>query len=325
MIKNKKVLIIGFGSIGSKIFTILKKNKKIDIGILRTKQKVKKKIKAKFFFSIKDAQNYNPEYIFICTTANLHSIYFEKFKNLNAKIFIEKPLLFKENQIKIFKKYRKDLMVGYFLRYHYPIKYLKKYIERNQSSIRAINFEVGYDLKKWRPYRELSDTASAKKKYGGGALLELSHEIDLAVWMLGYPDEIFCQKQKLSKLKIDVDDFTNIILNYTKKKKCISINLDLLQTKYSRSIKIISNNQIVFYDYLKGKIEIFNKNKSKIINFKKYNLSKAYVHQINYFLQKFDNKKKKIKYFSNLTSSIQLSKLIFKLIQSDKLKRKIKI
>lgn len=326
MKKKKRVLIIGFGSIGNKIFKILTNYKKIEIeiGILRIKQKTEKNIKAKFFFNIKDAIKYNPDYIFICTTANLHGIYFKKLKNLNAKIFIEKPLTNRDNEIKVFKNYPKDLMIGYFLRFHEPIRYLKKYIANKQSSIRAINFEVGYDLRKWRPKREIISTATAQKKYGGGALFELSHEIDLAVWMLGYPDEVFCQKQKLSKLKIDVDDFTNIILNYKKKNQCITINMDLLQSKYSRNIKIIFDNEIIFYNFLSGKIEIFKKDKSKIINLNS-NLSKAYSNQINYFLQKFNNKNDKMKYFSNKESSIKLSELIFKLIKSDKIKKRIKI
>ena len=46
---------------------------------------------------------------------------------------------------------------------------------------------VGHDLKKWRPDINYKDSVSAKKSLGGGALRELSHEIDLATHLFGTP------------------------------------------------------------------------------------------------------------------------------------------
>ena len=55
---KKKILIVGFGRIGKKLFKILPKNKYF-ISILRTKKNIKEKIKYKMFFSLKEARNYN--------------------------------------------------------------------------------------------------------------------------------------------------------------------------------------------------------------------------------------------------------------------------
>ena len=86
---KKKVLVVGYGSISKKLVKLLNKRKNLDIAILRTKIKKKEKEKLNFLFKISEAVKFNPKYIFICCSANLHAYYFKKFKNLNANIFIE--------------------------------------------------------------------------------------------------------------------------------------------------------------------------------------------------------------------------------------------
>ena len=321
---KKKILIIGFGNISRKLLKFLNKNINNEIAVLRTSKKYPEKVKCKFFFNELDALRFNPSYIFICSTTNLHSYYFKKFQHLKANIFIEKPLLFKKNQIKYFQKYKYSAQVGYFLRFHSAIIYLKNFIKKNISRVRAAHLEVGYDVRKWRPKRHLNTTSSINKSLGGGALLELSHEIDIATWLFGYPTEIFCEKLKLSNIKnSNVDDFTKIILTNKKKKTSILISLDLLQSKYTRNIKIIFDNMVINYDYVKNQLLLHRNYKTRKIIFK-HDLNDAYEKQINFFMSKFKRKDKKnlIKY-ADIISSVKLSKLLFKLSDSNKQKKKI--
>ena len=57
---------------------------------------------------------------------------------------------------------------------------------------------------------------SANKKLGGGVLLELSHEIDYATWLLGIHFTL-CSSRKLSNLDLDVEDYANLIFEYRDK------------------------------------------------------------------------------------------------------------
>ena len=52
-----------------------------------------------------------------------------------------------------------------------------------------------------------------KKVLGGGCILTQIHEIDYAIWLLGKPQTLFAVGDNLSKLKIDVEDSTQILLN----------------------------------------------------------------------------------------------------------------
>lgn len=318
---QKKILIIGYGSIGRKLFQVLPK-KKYNIFILRTKKKAEKKTNKQIFPKIKDAIDFQPNYIFICSSANLHYYYFKKFKHISAKIFIEKPLTIKKNELKLFKKYKLNFLTGYFLRFHPPLIYLRKIIRNKINKIKNVNFEVGFDIKKWRPSRKLYSTVSVNKKLGGGALFELSHEIDLATWMLGFPDEIFCDQQKLTNLRDNIDDSTKIIMNYNLKKISSLISLDFIQSSYCRKIKIILENEVINYDFRKNYITRSKNNKDKKFFFKASQLD-SYKNQIHFFLNKF-NYKKKYKNISDLKSSLKLSSLLFQLIKSNKLNKKIK-
>lgn len=318
---KKKILIVGFGSIGKKLFKILPKNKYF-ISILRTKKNIKEKIRYKMFFSLKEARNYNPDYVFICTTANLHYFYLNKFKDKCNNFFIEKPLMINKKEMDCFKKYEANVLIGYFLRFHQPLIYLNKIIRNKINKIKNVNFEVGFDIKKWRPSRKLDSTVSVNKKLGGGALFELSHEIDLATWMLGFPDEIFCDQQKLTNLRDNIDDSTKIIMNYNLKKISSLISLDFIQSSYCRKIKIILENEVINYDFRKNYITRSKNNKDKKIFFKASQLD-SYKNQIHFFLNKF-NYKKKYKNIADLKSSLKLSSLLFQLIKSNKLNKKIK-
>ena len=100
------------------------------------------------------------------------------------KILIEKPLY---NEFKNIKKIKNKIYVGYNLRNLKIIKSLKSIIFNNKENIYDINFINHSFLPNWRkniPYQK----SSSAKKNGGGVILDCSHEIDLANWMIGKID-----------------------------------------------------------------------------------------------------------------------------------------
>ena len=74
--------------------------------------------------------NFNPDYILICSPSSYHYRHL-KFveKNFNKKmILIEKPIFTKFEKLN--KKLKNKYFVGYNLRFHPVIKFLKKYLKR---------------------------------------------------------------------------------------------------------------------------------------------------------------------------------------------------
>ena len=46
--------------------------------------------------------------------------------------------------------------------------------------------------------------------------MELSHEIDYALWIFGVPEKIYSNFKKVSDLKINAEDIVDIIMDYKK-------------------------------------------------------------------------------------------------------------
>ncbi|MDC0859206.1 Gfo/Idh/MocA family oxidoreductase [Candidatus Pelagibacter sp.] len=263
---KKKILIIGYGSIGRRHYKIL--SNKHDVFVI-TKQIIKKK---NIYSSLKEVKNFKFEYIIISNETYKHYKSLLEIKKFfkNTKILIEKPIF---NKIPRKKISNKKTFVGYNFRYHDQILFLKKYLKNKK--IYKILIECGYDLKKWRS-RDYKKTYSASKKKGGGVLLDLSHEIDYAYWIFGKLQIIKSSKKKISKLKIDTEDSVDI---YCKTKKCadLKIHLNYINKVKKRKITVYGFNFQIIANLVDNTIKIKNKKKNKIIKFKKNCLENSYI------------------------------------------------
>ena len=77
-------------------------------------------------------------------------------------------------------------MTAYNLRF---LPSLQAYRERIQfgviGKVLSVRCEIGQYLPSWRPGSDYRQAVSASRALGGGALLELSHEIDYLRWIFG--------------------------------------------------------------------------------------------------------------------------------------------
>lgn len=322
------------GSIGIRHYVNTKKLlPNAEIKILRSTKNNKK---YKEEINLQEAIKFNPNLVLINSPASKHFYYYKIFFKTNRAFFIEKPIdsSIKNIDFKLIKKANKFLMVGYILRFNNILLSLKKIISQNKyGKVKLVDIKVGQYLPDWRKNKNYKFGVSAQKKLGGGVLLELSHELDYATWLFGYPKKITALIKKLSDLDINVEDTANIIMDYDD--KMIQISLDFLQKVAKMEMKIVFDNATIYVDLLKQNIKLFSKKfiKGKIIskqNFK--NENQIYLKQMDYlFMRSFKNYKakfkttSKIENYANLKSSIKLLRLIEKMRLSSKTGKTIKI
>ena len=269
---KKKVLIVGYGSIGKKHARILKKLNIVSKIYVLTKQKCKKFIKIKNF---KEIKNIDPDYIIIASRTSdhyKHLLLIEKILK-NKIILVEKPLFKDFKRIKI---KRNKVFVGYNLRYHPIIKFIKNFIEKRK--IFSVHINCHSYLPNWRKGVDYSKSNTAKRKYGGGALLELSHELDYLQLLF---DKIYKLNhvivKKISNLKINTDDYVNIIGKTIKSNFCVNLNLFSLQIQ--RKIMINGKGFSLEGDLIENTIRIFEKDKKKI---KKFKVDTEYTYKVQH-------------------------------------------
>ena len=273
MIKLSKVLIVGFGSIGQRHFKNIKKlYPNIEIGILRSSNNKKNITHENVFFDLKSAIDFNPDIAFICNPATFHIDTAIKLANEKIHFFVEKPLsnnLDKINELKkIIKKNNIKGMVGYNLRFNDSLLFFKQFIEKNDlGDILFISSAVGQYLPAWRPSQDYKKTVSAQSALGGGALLELSHELDYLIWIFGRPVSVYGKMMKVSELKIDVEDLvlSNISFHHKSRQIDCALQLDFLQHKPYRKCKILFKDGLVIWDGIKNTVELHKENECEII------------------------------------------------------------
>ncbi len=265
-----KVLIIGYGSIGQKHAKILKKCN-CEIKVLTNQ----KKIPFKTIRNKKEIINYDPDYIIISNNTSKHienADFLEKnFKN--KIVLIEKPISNKYKKIRLKKN---KYIVGYNLRFHPLIQFIKKKIM--MQNIHFISINVSSYLPEWRKSINYKNSNSAKKKFGGGLLLELSHELDYIKWIFGKIKLIYSYNKKISNLKIDTDDILILFGEINQKTKVI-FNMNFFSRINERNIQIEGKNFSLKADLIKNQIEIFSNKKKKKYSWKKYKVFNTYVEE----------------------------------------------
>ena len=305
---SHKVLIIGFGSSGQRYFEIIKKN--YPHYNLKVFSRFHKK-NSFFLKKLSDLALFNPDTIFFCNPCTKRL----KFLNLIKKtknIFFEKPLSsnFNDGQ-KIFTltKNKKNILVGYNLRFLNILNFVKKNLTKYVGKVYSFNCECGYYLPNWRKKNYLN-SVSAQKKLGGGALLEMSHELDYIHWIFGdkYKSKIFYLNTK--NLKIDVEDNVKIIFNF-KNKVLGSLSLDFLCYKKKRFLTINGSKGTLKVNLINNNLKLFTK-KSKNwekIAFKRNSINNTYKELVKYFFYK------KSHYLKKNISTIQDSIIILRNIK----------
>jgi predicted dehydrogenase len=296
---SKKILIIGKGSAGCNHYRILKSNfKKSSIKTVSSRKlNVFKNKKL-----LDEIISFDPKYIILCAPSSIHYKYINKIENLflGINVLIEKPLFNKYYRTS--KNYNNNYFIGFNLRFHPVIKFIKKFIVK--KNIIFININSSSYLPNWRKGKNYKKTVSAQKNLGGGVLLELSHEIDLLRWMFKKIKIINVFNKKISKLRIDCDDILSAqgLIN---DKIYFNLNLNFFSRNDQRKIQIDGDKFSIDGDLLENKINIFEK-KRKIIKFNNYNMKRSYFDQYKDFFQS----KKIICSFENAIKTQRLIKQI---------------
>lgn len=191
--------------------------------------------------------------VFLCAPTSLHVPIFDDLKKLGSyHLFIEKPLSHTlegcEEMVFAQERAKKVLHVGYMLQHHPVLLKTKELIEKGTlGRVLSVRAEAGYYLPKWHPWEDYRDFYMAWKSGGGGALLDISHEINYLQWLFGDIKEVQGLVDIVSDLEITSDDLAVGILRF-KNGIVGQVQLDMLQFDESRFCKVIGTEGVLIAD-----------------------------------------------------------------------------
>ncbi len=138
----------------------------------------------------------------------------------SVPLYVEKPVLTSEidaaeiSQLMREVGYDAPSLVGCNLRYLPSLIKTRELITSGAvGRIVRAHLEAGQWLPDWRPERDYRASYSASSEAGGGVVLDLIHELDVARWMLGEFDRVQADLAQRSSLEIDSEDTAGILLS----------------------------------------------------------------------------------------------------------------
>lgn len=246
---NLTGLIVGYGSIGARHALILK-----NMGFKIICVSSRKDLSCPTYERIEQALNdEKPEVVVIATPTNKHlenckSLINQSYKGL---VLIEKPLF--DKLPVTMPEIPFSAYLGYTLRFH-PI--LQRIVEllRDQT-VYSAQFSVGQYLPEWRPGSDYRKSYSSHADSGGGVLRDLSHELDLALWLFGDWLNVTAIMGKFGNLEIDCEDTVDLLGSFI---GCpsLSIHLDYLNRAASRTIAVQTDKLGIFADIVQGCLSV---------------------------------------------------------------------
>ena len=124
---------------------------------------------------------------------------------------------------------------------------------------------------------------------GGGAVLELSHEIDYLLEFFHVLEVLSSNSSRLSSLNIDVEDSAEVVLigkNGPHQKVLVSLSLDFISHKTERYCQIVCDNATIEWDILQGTINFYeNKTPCRLLSKEEDPVSETYIKQMHDFLK----------------------------------------
>lgn len=245
---DMKCLVIGHGSIGSRHARLLAALGH-ETGVVSSKEVPGHRS----YESLEQALgNDDFQYVVI---ANPTSVHHQTLAELSAKGFhgltlVEKPLFDQPRELPDLASGK--TFVAYNLRFHPALMKALELLEgRELYSVQAY---VGQYLPTWRPNTDYRHGYSASKRLGGGALRDLSHDLDYVNLICGGWKSVAATGGKVSDLEIDSDDLFCLLLK-TKNCPAATIQVNYLDLKPRRELLVNAEGLSLKLDFMAGRLE----------------------------------------------------------------------
>ena len=213
-------------------------------------------------YRLEDALETKPDVALITNPASLHIETGLALARRGIHLFIEKPLSSTldgiDELLDLCRKRALVLMVGYNFRFYRPLQVLRQALAEGRiGRVVSLRAEAGQYLPEWRRGRDYRQCVSARRDLGGGAVLELSHELDYVRWLLGEVKTVSAQVGHFSDLEVDVEDTAEIILQFHTGAMG-SVHLDMVQHPAIRTCRIVGTEGTLTWDGIRHRVQLFS-------------------------------------------------------------------
>jgi predicted dehydrogenase len=176
-------------------------------------------------------------------------------------VLIEKPLAHIEDGVEdllnVAAAKGLTLGVAHNLRFHPIVEAAKNFIKAGElGDLQSANFVCSSYLPDWRPEQDHRQNYTADAKTGG-VLFDISHEFDLAYYLLGAATTISASAENSGTLGIDAEDSADVVLEHACGART-ELHLDYKSKQASRGFDITGTGGRLQADILKSSLTLFD-------------------------------------------------------------------
>lgn len=255
---GKRVLVCGAGSIGRRhIANLLGLGAEVSVWRARGDilAEIAHEFPVKTFASLPNAIA-GAEAVVVATATDQHVAIAAEALKTGRALFIEKPLSHDWTGIDNLHRLAKNAIVevGCQFRTHPNLIALSLLLGQPEYG-RPLTYRLamGQRLDAWRPTQNYEHGYSADSARGGGALFDLIHQIDIALWLFGPVVTVNAVLSKLGELNIQGDDVTNLLLTHSSGVTG-HIQLDMASPVYRCEAEVMTSKALFRWSNVEGRL-----------------------------------------------------------------------
>lgn len=166
---------------------------------------------------------------------------------LNVPFFVEKPLAFRMSDLELIREAAAPVaarsMVGFMMRYHPALRAL---VEEPVAAY-SFDMEIGHDVRQWRRNWRFGESYAARPE-GGGVLLDLCHEIDMAHCL--FPEARLRGVESIGHEDFPGVDFATRVMLAQEGGPVGTVSMDYLSPKSLRRASLRGRDEVLDLDWL---------------------------------------------------------------------------
>lgn len=285
-----RILIVGLGSIGARHLRIARALlPDADIRVLRREAVVSPPEFANGCFTdIGQAANFAPQLSVIANPAPFHMQAAMPLATAGSHLLIEKPLAASLPDLDPFLNVMQErgtlVLTGYNLRFLPSLaKFRELLVEHAIGRVLSVRCEVGQYLPGWRPGADYRKGVSARRELGGGALLELSHELDYLQWIFGRVSWVRATIRRQGYLEIDVEDTVHLTLGFERERTSPELvgtaSLDFLRQDTTRQCVAIGDKGSLRWNGITGTVEMWQAEVPAWVEVSRYEMPRDFTYE----------------------------------------------
>jgi len=235
------------------------------------------------------------ELVIVASPAPYHATHAIPLIEAGIPTLIEKPVTTSSSDVDLLQqaleRYNTPVAIGYCLRYLPSAQIMQRLLTENKiGKVYNAFIQIGQYLPDWRPSKHYRDSVSANPDLGGGALFELSHELDYCQWLLGELNVEHVLLRSTEELDLAVEDIADITAT-TQSGTVAHIHLDFIQRKAYRACSIVGSKGRLDWDLIKNRV-VFSSvaGEELIYNGPEWDKNKMYLNMLHDFVEKIENR-----------------------------------